>query len=195
MFRRRWFAAMAGLVVVFLISGDVKAGLINMALAENGGVLERGSEALRDGDYVGTAGNIGGQSGNLWGTITFPEVHIDQINYRMGGATYGNATSYLRVTLRQDGAWSVIPFEWSGANGANYDTGVAKQNNGGAGWDNISGIELWGTIWGSGTGSASATQYEMAAWSDVPEPSVLIGLSGMGVAGLLIVVRRRIKGP
>jgi len=185
--RKLAVSAMVIAVTLFAITYQAKAHLINLCLSGNGGVLEDGAEAMRDGDFAGQAQWGGGQSGELTTKITFPVSHLEYVKYRIDGGCFeydGGATLQLDVDLEIDGSWTTI-FNWSGSGWQHYDTGIAYDDNGGNGWGKTSGILCRASFWGSDTGSAGATFYEAQAWA-IPEPATL---SLLAIGGLAVLRR------
>ena len=122
--------------------------------------------------------------------IEFPEIHIDYVRYRISMSCNqydGDAVSSNYVYLKVGGGWTII-YSLAISQWENNDTGWVLDDNGGAGWDNVTDMKLWSTVYGSDTGSAGVTHYEMEAWG-VPEPA-MIGLFSIAGLGLL---RRRIR--
>jgi hypothetical protein len=179
--------------IVLLLSGSsfARAGLIDVCLAANGGDLVVGPESIRDGDFSTAAQNINAQSGNIQSTIVFPDTTVQQVTYRISGEACeydGGATSDLNVLLRINGAWSPI-FHWYGTGWQAYNPGVTTDNNGGAGWTHVSGIQMYSSVWGSDTGSGLAAHYEMQVWA-LPEPSTLT-LAAIAMMAIGFALRRR----
>jgi len=178
----RIVCAITGLVLTLYL--PAQATPINVCLASNGGVLEAGPETIRDGDWSNFAQHIGGQGGSIEAIITFPETSIEYVRYRLSGACYqydGYAIATMDVYLRIDDAWMNI-WDWYGTNSDHYDTDIATSDNGGLGWNDVSGMKLYSTISGSYNSTASVGHVEMEAWA-VPEPATLLLLALGGLVG------------
>jgi hypothetical protein len=177
-------------LLLSVVCGTSRGAPINVCLSANGGVLESGPVAIRDGDYSNWAAEVSGQTGNIDSIITFGKTDLSHVKYGMSGNCYqydGGATCYLDVFLKISGGWSSI-WSWHGSGWQSINTGWVTDDNGGSGWSEVTGMRLYGSIWGSDTGSAVARQYEMEAWT--PEPATL-GLVATGMAWLVIRRQRR----
>lgn len=162
--------------------------LTNVCLAENGGDLVMGPEGVRDGDWSTIAQSIAGQGGNIAAVIVFPECSLVQIGYSAHGRAWqydGSAWCDLEVSLRIDGSWQTIG-HWHGEGWGQYDVHVMSDDNGGLGWDDVTGMKMYSGIWGWDVGSAFACHQEMAAWA-IPEPATLL----LATIGSFMLMRRR----
>jgi hypothetical protein len=153
-------------------------------------VLETGPEAIRDGDWSNMAEEITSAGGakEIQAIITFPETSIAYVNYRIVGLSLlydGDAVATLDVSLKEDLAWVSI-YSWTGHGGATNDTGWVTNDNGAAGWDNITGMRLFGRVSSTEMSTAVVRFYEMAAFT--PEPATL---SMLAIGAIWMVVRRR----
>ena len=185
------YTLLACVLSILALANSAFGTVINFCLAENGGTLVDGVEAIRDGDCQAVAHQIYGQSGELWDIIVFPECDIDYVRYRVRGICYqydGDAVASNYVYLKIGPAWISPIYSYAASQWEDHDSGCVLDDNGGAGWANVTGMKLWSTIYGSDTGSASVQHYEMQAWG-VPEPAT-IGLFSIAALGLL----RRRKG-
>jgi hypothetical protein len=162
----------------------------NVVLPENGGVLESGNEGIRDGDWSTYCREMNSNRGDRQEAmiISFPEADIAYLNYRIEGQTYvynGDAQAIIDVSLRRDADWTSV-FHWQGHANTGYDTFWATNDNGGAGWQNVTGMRLYGDVWSNETSTAVVRFYEMAAFT--PEPATL---SLLALGGLAVLLRRR----
>lgn len=161
-------------------------GSINLCLAENGGILESGSESIRDGDLSTIAMEIVGQSGSMTATIAFDQLyHVDSLRSIVGGAMYqydGGACGWTWLYLMVDGNWETIG-HWGWSTWQSY-ADDATFDNGGVGWDEATKMRLYGYIEAFDTGTSVLQFYEMdASAQPIPEPSTLAIWSLLGTLG------------
>ena len=139
------------------------------------GTLICGSDAVRDDNFSTYYSGPRADNGHvvtLTSEILFPSCHSASLTYYMVGyADVQNGPSWISgsVYLLKDGSWVGVGSSMSS---------VVQTNNGGLGWDNVTGIMMVTSGYGAGCGSASTAQGELQVMIGTPTVAYVNGNPG-----------------